>query len=155
MSKKSTSQKHAELKALGSDSRDKLWKRLSLTDEILRDREYVDSTFGSESRLIEVMEADEWAEFASRPGLPMLLRLYRAYPDRKTWELYKFDWCAISELQKSESNDGEKKQRVDWKAKCAELELLVREQAAEIREQAAEIRILREMLERLERREVA
>jgi len=141
MQKKSTSQKHAELKSLGKDCRDKIWRRLQLTEEILRDHEYVDANFGSEARLIEVLEADEWSEFASRPGLPTLLKLFRAHPDKRTWELYKFDWVAIAELSRSTKDEPDPKGRTDWKAECQRLQLRVKELEAEIR-------VLREVLEK-------
>lgn len=134
-----TSQKHAELKKIGKDCRDKLFRRLELTEEILRDHEYVDANFGSESRLIELLEADEWSEFASRPGLPALLKIYRAHPDKRTWELYKFDWVAIQELDRVE--DRPVTARTNWKAECQKRDL-------RIKELEAEVRVLRELLEK-------
>lgn len=135
---KTTSQKHAELKMISKDCRDKLFRRLQLTEEILKDHEYVDSQFGSEARLIEILETDEWSEFASRPGLPVLLKLYRAFPDRRTWELYRYDWVAIAELLKEDSR--EPRPRTDWKAECQKRDL-------RIKELEAEVRVLRELMQ--------
>lgn len=143
---KSTSEKHAELKSLGKDSRDKLWKRLQLTEEILRDHEYVDANFGSEARLIEVLESDEWSEFASRPGLPALLRIFRAHPDKRVWETYKYDWVAIAELDKEDR--GPTSTRTNWKAEYEKMALRVKELESELRVVREELASSKELVEK-------
>lgn len=135
-----TSQKHARLKALGKQGRDILYERLRLTDEILRDREYIDRVFGSEQRAIELFEMNEWSDFASRPGLGLLLKAYRMFPRKETWEEYRYDWGAIIELCRTEST--EKKPRTSWKK-------LYQESQVRVRELETEVSILRRMLDRL------
>lgn len=127
---KTTSQKHAELKSLGKKGKDLLFQRLKLTDEILRDSDYVDQ-FGSEVKLIEILEADEWSDFASRPGLTVLIKAYRLHPERATWEEYKFDWAAIVELDREARESTS--DRVNWKKRCEELELANSALQAEVR----------------------
>ncbi len=126
---RTTSQKHAELKQLGKTARDSLYRRLQLTDEILRDQEYVDQ-FGSEVKLMEIMEADEWSEFASRPGLAALLKIYRNHPEKEVWDEYRYDWAAIAELDKVEV---ERVERTDWRKECMERDLRIKELEAELR----------------------
>lgn len=126
-----TKEKHVKLKQLGKQSRDSLFDRLRLTDEILRDHEYVDQ-FGSEPRLVEIMEADEWSDFATRPGLPALLKAYRANPNKKTWEQYRFDWGAMIELARPEESE-DRKPTTNWKSKFHDAEVRIKELEAEIR----------------------
>lgn len=126
-----TKEKHVRLKSLGKQARDSLFERLRLTDEILRDHEYVDQ-FGSEVRLIEIMEADEWSDFSTRPGLFALVKAYRANPNKKTWEQYRFDWGAMIALATPDA-ETDRKAPINWKTKFQEAEVRIRELEAEIR----------------------
>jgi len=131
MRQKTTSQKHAELKALSKQVKDSHYERIKLTDEILKDAEYVDK-FGSEVKLVEIMEAEEWSDFATRPGLWALLRAYRENPDKDKWAEYHYDWGAMLELAR-EPKEEASGDRTNWKKKCEELQLRIAELEAETR----------------------
>ena len=127
-----TKEKHVKLKNISKQARNLLFERLRLTVEILADHEYVDQ-FGSEVKLIEIMEADEWSDFGGRPGLPALLRAYRANPQLKTWEQYRFDWGAMIELANGDDEPQPRNQAINWKEKFRQAELRIKELEAELR----------------------
>jgi hypothetical protein len=118
--RQTTSQKHAELKHVSKQAKDSMYQRLALTHEILSDHSYVDRIFGSEPRAIEVLEADEWSDFAQTPGLSALLGAYRASPEREKWEENRFDWAVMLELAKPPATS-QRGDRVNWKAECEKL----------------------------------
>ena len=120
MTKRTTSQKHATLKALAKRARDNVYQMLRLADEILSDTEYVDR-FGGEAGLIELFAGDEFAHFGGTPSLPAMLRAYRANPAKATWGQYDFNIWVMIDLAKPASEAGDRTY-VNWKAKAKELE---------------------------------
>ena len=117
---KTTSQKHAELKKLSQQTQRNIYDMLRLTDEILQDHEYVDQ-FGSEAELIEQMEAVEFSHFGGQPSLGAMLRAYRLNPKRAIWEEYNYNLRVMIDLATPDRSPSTPA-RVNWKARCEELE---------------------------------
>jgi len=99
--RKTSSQKHAELKRLSRKAARNIYDMLRLADQILQDHEYVDR-FGGEPQLIEAMENDEFLHFGGNPSLPSMLRAFRANPLLKTWQEYRFNVRAMIDLAEPE-----------------------------------------------------
>jgi len=122
---KTTSQLHAELKDLAKKVRANIYDMLHVANAILQDAEYVDR-FGGESKLIEIMEGDEFVHFGGNPSLAAMLRAYRANPGRSTWEKYKFNIRAMIDLSLPVA-DGAETERIHWKALAKKLQERVAE----------------------------
>lgn len=143
-----TSQKHAQLKKLSKQIQDNIWKMLKITDEILSDKEYVDQ-FGGEDVLMDHLEQSEFSHFGGKPTLPEMLRAYKKNPTRKTWQDNKFNIHIMIDLARPQA-EGTETIRINWKAKCKELELQVEQQKAVIADYKETVGELRESLEKSE-----
>lgn len=120
MAKQTTSQKHAKLKTLSTQVKANIYEMLKLTDEILQDHEYVDSR-GGELALMDEFEAKEFSHFGGNPSLHTMLKAYRANPDKGLWEEYGYNLRVMIDLCTPEREKSDK-ERINWKARCAELE---------------------------------
>ncbi len=129
---KTTSQKHAELKKLSTQTRDNIYGMLRLANEILSDHEYVDQ-FGSEAELIEQMEKNEFSHFGGQPSLGAMLRAYRANPKKATWAEYDYNLRVMIDLA-APAKERTEVERVNWKSRCAELTDRVEELEAMVKE---------------------
>ena len=141
MATKTTSQKHAELKDLAKRTKDNIFAMLKLANEILSDHEYVDS-LGGEDQVLERLEAEEFSHFGGSPSVSEMVRAYRKNPDRATWNQYHHNVWALIELA-NPSAEGAAIERINWKAKCKELEAQLAQTAgalAEYRSMAADLR---------------
>lgn len=116
----SSTQKRAELKRLAKQCQSNLFEMLKIVDELLGDHEYVD-TFGGESQLMDHIEAEEFSHFGGSPSLAAMLRAYRANPRKATWAEYRFNVQAMIELA-TPTREAADVERINWKAKCKELE---------------------------------
>lgn len=116
-----TVKKRERLKKLSADAKKSLYEMLKITDEIFRDKDYVDE-HGGESPLMLAIESDEFAHFGGTPSLAELLRAYRHNPEREVWEENRFNWRVMIDLAKPARESGESLSRVNWKAKAKELE---------------------------------
>lgn len=144
---KTTSQLHADLKALAKKTRENIYDMLRIANTILEDAEYCDQ-FGSEAQLIEIMEADEFAHFGGRPSLAQMLRAYRANPKRETWSKYKFNIAAMIELAKP-VKEGEEVERINWKALAKQLQAKVEEWEATLADYRSQTTAQRVQIEQL------
>ena len=133
-------QKHLYLKRLAGDIRRHLFEMLRCASEILEDRGYVDD-FGGYDRLMDALEADEFAHFGGDPSLGAMINAYRKNPNRDTWAEYKYNIRAMIELA-SDREATEEKERINWKALAKKLELDVQK----LTEALAESRKLNERL---------
>jgi len=125
MTTKTTSQKHAHLKSLAKKNRLDVYEMIRLASDILADHEYVDS-LGGEAAVLDMLAADEFAHFPTRPAVKTMVDAYRANPDRKTWKEYAYSTEAMVELAKPEKLKPEG-DRTDWKALAKEREARVAE----------------------------
>lgn len=142
----SAGKKRAELKRLSSDVQRNIFEMLRLAHEILSDHEYV-ATFGNEAKCIDDMQEREFSHFGGNPTLGMMLRAYRMFPDIAEWRKNKFNIRVMIDLANPrETKEGE---RVNWKARCAELEAEVANYKARVEEQAATIAALRSTVDSL------
>lgn len=98
-----------------------IYDLLKTVDEILSDFEFVDSS-GGEGRLIGVIEQEQFSHFGGQPALATMIRAYRHNPLRDTWKEYQFNVRAMIELATPERR-ASMKPRINWKQRCAELEL--------------------------------
>jgi len=115
-----TDQKHAQLKKISQQHRKNIYDMLRLANEILSDHDYVDR-FGGEADMIDMMEADEFAHFGGQPSLSAMLRAFRANPKKGTWQEYNFNLRVMIDLSEPQKDRGET-MRINWKARCAELQ---------------------------------
>ena len=120
MTTRTTSQKHATLKALAKRACDNVYQMLRLANDIRSDTEYVDR-FGGEADLIELLEGNEFAHFGGTPSLSAMLRAYRTNPTKTTWNDYNFNIWAMIDLANPTSETTETI-HVNWKAKVKALE---------------------------------
>ena len=97
---KSTSQKRADLKALGKQARENIYAMLKLADEILKDQDYVDQFHGGEIEVMQQMEADEFVHFGGDPSLAAMLKAYRENPGEDVWQEYRYNIRAMIDLAK-------------------------------------------------------
>lgn len=152
-------QKRAELKRLAKAVRENIFEMLRIACELIDDHAYVDE-FGGEPKLLDHLEAEEFAHFGGVPKLAAMIRAFRANPKKATWAEYRFNVQAMIDLATPEKQT--QQSRTDWKAKALELELTVEAQAAQlasigslnaqIEELKAENNRLRGRIEQMERR---
>lgn len=147
MAKKTTSQKHAELKRLSADVKRNIYEMLRLTDEIMSDKAYVDK-HGGESSLLAAIEQSEFSHFGGSPKLGTMLRAYRANPSLETWSEYDYNLRVMIDLATPERDRGEAT-RINWKSKCAELEERVQQLTAALEESQESNRALRSKCDEL------
>ena len=132
MPEKTTSQKHAELKKLSRQVQQNIYDMLKLVDEILQDREYIDQ-YGGEGPLLDAFENGEFSHFGGSPSLASMLRAYRHNPKKAVWQEHAFNLRVMIDLATPEKDRGDV-QRVNWKARCAELEEDVKRLSAMLEE---------------------
>ena len=132
MKTQTTGQKHAELKKLGKQAKQNIYNMLRLTDAILRDHEYVDQ-YGGEGPLIDYFENNEFSHFGGQPSLTSMLRAYRHNSDQEVWQEHDYNLRVMIDLATPEKDRGDV-QRVNWKARCAELEEEVKRLSAMLEE---------------------
>lgn len=118
-----SSEKHKQLKKLGRKSKDNLFEMLKLASEILKDESYCEE-YGGQEALRDHLQVTDFSHFGGKPSLAAMLRAYEKNPEKSTWEDYQYNVWAMIELAKppKESSD---KQRINWKARAAELEVKV------------------------------
>jgi len=120
MASQTTSQKHAKLKSLAQQTQQNIYEMLRLVDEIMQDREYIDA-HGGEGPLLDSFENHEFSHFGGSPSLSAMLRAYRHNPKKATWAEHAYNLRVMIDLATPEKDRGEA-QRINWKARAAELE---------------------------------
>lgn len=126
-----TSKKYARLKTLSDKAKENIFAMLTLTADIIRDREFVDQ-FGGELQFIEHLESKEFSHFGGTPRLQSMLTAIRAYPCEESWAEYGYNVQAMIDL----ANPTDKKDRsgyTNWKAKYHDLLIRVKELEAELK----------------------
>ena len=127
--KKTTSQKHAELKGLAKQSARNIWDMLRLAVEILADLEYIDK-FGGEGPMLDLLEAEEFIHFGGDPSLTAMLRAYRANPQLAKWQEYRFNVRAMIELARAaECKNAREARKVDEQATLDQVQAVLAEVA--------------------------
>lgn len=144
---KTSSQKHADLKELSRKIKVNIFEMLKLTDELLRDPEYVDQ-FGGEAQLIDTLETSEFSHFGGQPSLASMLRAYRANPKRATWQEYHFNLRVMIDLA-TPAKEKAAEPHINWKKKCGELELQVEQLESSLNESRRLCESLTKEVERL------
>jgi len=137
----SAAKMRAELRQLSKAAKDNLYRMLVVASELVADRDYVD-TFGGEAQLMDSMEAEEFSHFGGTPSLGEMLAAYRANPSEKVWRDNRYNLRLMIDLANPANERGDV-QRVNWKARCAELEVEVKglqAAVAELRQSNAELR---------------
>lgn len=135
-----TGQKHAKVKELAKRISTGIYEMLRLVDEILNDHEYLDSQ-GGEAAFMDSLAADEFCHFGGSPTVDQLIRAYRANPKRATWEEYRYNVWAMIDLA-TPAKDAAAVQRVNWKARCVELEAEVEK----LKQYMADLRTINDQL---------
>jgi hypothetical protein len=113
-----TSQKHAELKALSKQGREAIYQMIGIAAEIIADTDYADQ-FGGQPQLIEHMEKHEF-EHCGLFKLAQLLDAYRRF-DKSVWNEHRYSLIAMVAMCQPKK---EKRERAceNWQSRAREAE---------------------------------
>lgn len=117
--KQRTTKLLADLKQLSKSAHENIWKRLELAQQILADRDWVESVYGGDVALAQdKLQHEHFFELSGAMPLGLLLQIKSDIPDEKIWREQRYnlqDMRALWTREFKEQAEAPTRQRVTRK----------------------------------------